>query len=128
VPSVWHGPGAHDGSYPAHADDLRLPHAPSCAVGPVSSDLWNGARAAHGEWENRSTPELVDMTHRFWISLIFTAPLVVLAMSEMLRAVRYSRRSLRVSSPGSTGRCDASGLWGGWYSLCVAGHPSSIAA
>ena len=29
-------------------------------------------------------PELVDMTRRFWISLLLTAPLVLLAMSEML--------------------------------------------
>jgi P-type Cu+ transporter len=34
--------------------------------------------------EEEVNPELVDMTHRFWISLIFTAPLVILAMSDML--------------------------------------------
>jgi Cu+-exporting ATPase len=31
-----------------------------------------------------SDPELTDMTRRFWVSLVFTAPLFVLAMGEML--------------------------------------------
>src|SRR5437762_2277376 len=30
-------------------------------------------------------PELVDMTRRFWVSVVLTIPLVVLAMLEMLR-------------------------------------------
>lgn len=31
-----------------------------------------------------SNPELTDMTRRFWVSLIFTVPLFLLAMSEMI--------------------------------------------
>src|SRR5215813_12572712 len=31
-----------------------------------------------------ANPELIDMTRRFWISLILTVPLLLLAMSEML--------------------------------------------
>jgi Cu+-exporting ATPase len=34
--------------------------------------------------EEDVNPELVDMTRRFWISLCLTAPLVLLAMAEML--------------------------------------------
>ncbi len=34
--------------------------------------------------EEEISPELVDMTRRFWIGLVLTAPLVALAMSEML--------------------------------------------
>src|SRR5215471_1477430 len=34
--------------------------------------------------EEEVNPELVDMTRRFWISLLLTVPLVLLAMSEML--------------------------------------------
>jgi len=34
--------------------------------------------------EEETNPELVDMTHRFWISLVLTLPVLVLAMSEML--------------------------------------------
>jgi Cu+-exporting ATPase len=39
-------------------------------------------RAVSGEEE--VNPELVDMTRRFWISLILTTPLLLLAMSEMI--------------------------------------------
>jgi Cu+-exporting ATPase len=34
--------------------------------------------------EEEANPELVDMTRRFWISLLLTVPLLLLAMSEML--------------------------------------------
>src|SRR5215831_256617 len=34
--------------------------------------------------EEEANPELIDMTHRFWISLLLTVPLLLLAMSEML--------------------------------------------
>jgi len=34
--------------------------------------------------EEEANPELVDMTRRFWISLVLTVPLLVLAMSEMI--------------------------------------------
>lgn len=39
-------------------------------------------RVASGEEE--SNPELMDMTRRFWISLALTAPVFLMAMSEML--------------------------------------------
>jgi Cu+-exporting ATPase len=34
--------------------------------------------------EPEVSPELIDMTRRFWISLVLTAPVFVLAMSEMI--------------------------------------------
>src|SRR5437764_197150 len=34
--------------------------------------------------EEEANPELVDMTRHFWISMILTAPLLLLAMSDML--------------------------------------------
>ncbi|MGK7346687.1 MAG: heavy metal translocating P-type ATPase [Candidatus Nitrospinota bacterium M3_3B_026] len=34
--------------------------------------------------EEEENPELVDMTRRFWVSLVLSAPLVVIAMSEMI--------------------------------------------
>ncbi len=34
--------------------------------------------------EEEVNPELVDMTRRFWISLVLAAPLVILAMAEMI--------------------------------------------
>ena len=65
--------------------------------------------------EEEVNPELVDMTRRFWISLIITAPLVVLAMSEMLpgRPVQHvlSARLLAwIQLLGATPVV----LWGGW--------------
>jgi Cu+-exporting ATPase len=47
------------------------------------------------------SPELVDMTRRFWISLALTVPLVVLAMAERLSWVQ-----LALATPVV--------LWGGW--------------
>ncbi len=65
--------------------------------------------------EEEVNPELVDMTRRFWLSLIFTAPLVVLAMSDMLpgRPVQhaFSARLLAwIQLAGATPVV----LWGGW--------------
>lgn len=34
--------------------------------------------------EDEDSPELKDFTHRFWISLVFSVPLFVLAMAEMI--------------------------------------------
>jgi P-type Cu+ transporter len=39
-------------------------------------------------------PELVDMTRRFWISLAFTVPLLVLSMAEMILGVVIGGRTL----------------------------------
>ncbi len=35
--------------------------------------------------EEQANPELVDMTRRFWVSMVLTTPLLVLAMLEMIR-------------------------------------------
>ena len=65
--------------------------------------------------EEEANPELVDMTRRFWISLLLTAPLLLLAMSEMLpgRPVQHALSArlltwvqLVVATPVV--------LWGGW--------------
>jgi Cu+-exporting ATPase len=65
--------------------------------------------------EEEANPELVDMTRRFWISLLFTVPLVFLAMSEMLpgQPVQHAFSSsllawiqLILATPVV--------LWGGW--------------
>jgi len=34
--------------------------------------------------EEEANPELTDMTRRFWISVLLTVPLLLIAMSEML--------------------------------------------
>lgn len=61
------------------------------------------------------SPELVDMTRRFWISLVFTAPVFILAMSEM-----FIDQSIRDMLPGRSFvwiqlvLSTPVVLWGGW--------------
>ena len=65
--------------------------------------------------EEETNPELVDMTRRFWICLIFTAPIFFLAMSDMIpgqpvqkllptRLLNWLQLSLATPVV----------LWGGW--------------
>ena len=65
--------------------------------------------------EEEANPELVDMTRRFWICLIFTAPIFFLAMSDMIpgqpvqkllptRLLNWLQLSLATPVV----------LWGGW--------------
>src|SRR5512145_355382 len=65
--------------------------------------------------EHASNPELVDMTRRFWVSLVFTLPVFLLSMVEMVPSVSVARIvpsnvmpwiQLAFSSPVV--------LWGGW--------------
>jgi Cu+-exporting ATPase len=53
--------------------------------------------------EEEVNPELVDMTRRFWISLAFTAPVVLIAMAEIIpgRWIQFLLATPVV-------------LWGGW--------------
>jgi P-type Cu+ transporter len=55
-------------------------------------------------------PELSDMTHRFWVSLALTAPLLAIAMAGMVRGVLSSGAlpwiELLLATPVV--------LWGGW--------------
>ncbi|MBI4483040.1 MAG: heavy metal translocating P-type ATPase [Acidobacteria bacterium] len=65
--------------------------------------------------EEEAHPELVDMTRRFWISLLLTAPILILAMAEMIPG-----QPLRHALPGRlltwTQLVLATPvvLWGGW--------------
>jgi Cu+-exporting ATPase len=67
-------------------------------------------RTATGEEE--SNPELVDMTRRFWISLVLTVPILIMSMSEMitgqplLHAPLLTWIQLVLATPVV--------LWGGW--------------
>ena len=63
--------------------------------------------------EDRPDPELIDMTRRFWISVVLTAPVFVLAMAEMLPnfhdlvSPRFSIWAQFILATPVT-------LWGGW--------------
>src|SRR5215470_14157622 len=65
--------------------------------------------------EEEANPELVDMTRRFWISLLLTVPLLLLAMSEMLpgRPVQHAF-SARLLSWVQLVFATPVVLWGGW--------------
>ena len=79
--------------------------------------------------EEEVNPELVDMTRRFWISLLLTVPLVLLAMSEMLpgRPVQHAL-SARLLTWVQLVLRPRSCSGGAGRSLHAAGPPSSIAA
>jgi P-type Cu+ transporter len=65
--------------------------------------------------EEETSPELVDMTRRFWISLFLTVPPVLLAMSEMLpgQPVHHAF-SARLLTWVQLVFATPVVLWGGW--------------
>jgi Cu+-exporting ATPase len=65
--------------------------------------------------EEEENPELADMTRRFWLSLGLTAPLLLLAMSEMLpgRPVQHAL-SARLLTWVQLVFATPVVLWGGW--------------
>jgi Cu+-exporting ATPase len=65
--------------------------------------------------EEEANPELIDMTHRFWISLGLTVPLLLLAMSELLpgRPVQHAF-SARLLTWVQLVFATPVVLWGGW--------------
>ncbi len=65
--------------------------------------------------EERTNPELVLMTRRFWISLALTAPLVVMAMSAMLGGQSLGHAlAPRVMAWIELVLATPVVLWGGW--------------
>ena len=65
--------------------------------------------------EEEANPELVDMTRRFWLSLLLTVPLLLLAMSEMLpgQPVQHAF-SARLLTWVQLVFATPVVLWGGW--------------
>jgi Cu+-exporting ATPase len=65
--------------------------------------------------EEEVNPELVDMTRRFWISLLLTVPLLLLEMSEMLpgRPMQHAL-SARLLTWAQLVFATPVVLWGGW--------------
>ena len=51
--------------------------------------------------QEEDNPELRDMTRRFWISVALTAPLLVVAMGDMLPGMPVQRLLPAAGSPGS---------------------------
>ena len=60
-------------------------------------------------------PELRDMTRRFWVSLALSAPLLVIAMAEMVMGAPVSHLvSGRLLTWGQLALATPVVLWGGW--------------
>ena len=65
--------------------------------------------------EEETSPELVEMTRRFWISVVLTAPILFLAMSEMIPGQPVQRvLSGRLLTWIQFGLATPVVLWGGW--------------
>ena len=67
--------------------DLHLPDAPGDPPGPsraaVPSAAWPWSRGVPLADESPN-PELVDMSRRFWVGLVLSLPIFLVAMSDML--------------------------------------------
>jgi Cu+-exporting ATPase len=115
-----HGPVIQIGStahtHPAAPVEYTCPmHPQIIRIGPGACPICGMAlepRTAVGDEEN---PELASMTHRFWISLALTIPVLILGMSDLtpgqpLQHLISSRAigwiELLLASPVV--------LWGGW--------------
>ena len=65
--------------------------------------------------EEGTSPELVQMTRRFWISLVLTAPILFLAMSEMIPGQPVQHMfSARLLTWIQLALATPVVLWGGW--------------
>ncbi len=69
---------------PMHPEIIR-PEPGSC---PICGMALEPRTVSAGEEEN---PELRDMSRRFWISLVLTAPLLAIAMASMLWEMQFQR-------------------------------------
>ena len=65
--------------------------------------------------EEEANPELADMTRRFWVCLVLTAPLLFLAMSEMIpgQPVQHALPA-RLLTWVQLALATPAVLWGGW--------------
>ena len=66
------------------------------------SRLWHGTRTAYGNGRRGNQSRTPRYDCRFWLSLAFTVPVFVLAMSEMILAGPSRRSCRRVVLSGSS--------------------------
>ncbi len=62
--------------------------------------------------EEQVNPELIDMTRRFWISLVLTVPIVLLVVASELIGIELL--PMRISMWVQAGLATPVVLWGGW--------------
>jgi Cu+-exporting ATPase len=72
--------------------------------------------------EEEENPELVDMRRRFWVSVVFTIPLVVVAMGHLIPGLHLGRYAEpRVWAWVELALATPVVLWGGWPFFVRAG-------
>jgi P-type Cu+ transporter len=65
--------------------------------------------------EEEANPELIDMTRRFWVGVVLSAPIALLAMSDMIPGQPVQRIvSPRLLNWLQLGLATPVVLWGGW--------------
>ncbi len=65
--------------------------------------------------EDEANPELVDMTRRFWVGVVLTVPLLLIAMSDLIPGNPLGRiASMRVLGWIQFALATPVVLWGGW--------------
>jgi Cu+-exporting ATPase len=64
--------------------------------------------------DDEENPELVDMTRRFWVSVVVTLPLVILAMGEFIGLSFEWLAGPRILSGAELVLATPVVLWGGW--------------
>src|SRR5438876_2650883 len=98
----------HGYTCPMHPQIVRVEPG-SCPICGMALE----PRTVTGEEE--TNPELVDMTRRFWISLTLTAPVLLLAMAEMLPGQPLQQAlSARLLTWLQLVLATPVVLWGGW--------------
>ena len=109
-----HGPTKH----PSQAEsEYTCPMHPEVVAGepgscPKCGMALEPRKPTIDEGENA---ELVDMQRRFWVSLVFTTPLLVLSMGGLIPGISFQR----LASPGSLALIELAlaspvVLWGAW--------------
>jgi Cu+-exporting ATPase len=123
-PGHAHVRSAHPGSCPECGRTLELFSGPcrayTCPMHPEVEQREPGACPMCGMaleltltlGEDVSDPELADMSRRFWISLVFTVPILVLAMSDVGGSV--PGLSVRWLAGLQFALATPVVLWGGW--------------
>jgi P-type Cu+ transporter len=64
--------------------------------------------------EEQANPELADMTRRFWVGVVLSAPLLALAMGEMFAPHAFSWLNPRAAAWLQFALATPVVLWGGW--------------
>jgi Cu+-exporting ATPase len=83
-------------------------------VGPGSCPICGMALEPSAPTADADSPELADMTRRFWVSALLTLPVFAIAMAEMVPGRPLGRFSPHVLSLGQLLLGTPVVAWGGW--------------